>query len=1283
MKKRSSGLLMKALSIGIGLLASQAMAQSYIWKNVTVPAGGYVSGIDYSLVSQGLVYARTDMGGAYRWDNVNNVWVPLTDMFSDWNLYGIESIAPDPKNANVVYAAIGQNYNGTNGFILSSTNQGNTWTQNNIGVVMGGNADGRNAGERLAVDPNLTSKLYFASRSGGLWLSTNSAATWAKVGAFPVNGDAGYGLSYVIFDPHGTVGTASATIYVGVETMASGNSNLYRSINSGASWTLVPGGPTNMITPHASLGSDGNLWINYASGGYGPGGMTNGQVWKLNTATLTWTNVTPAGGPPNGSGGYGGISVDAQNAQHVVVTTLDWYAANDKIFSTANAGGSWTTIGNVTTGWNAGPFANYDNNGAIWTRFCTTYDGGAGWAGDIKIDPFNSNNAIYTTGGGVWSSTNINAATQPAGVTWTFTDYGLEETAIQDMTSSVAGGVMFSAMGDIDGMRHTDVTQSPALGMYCNPSWNTTNGIDFAEQYPQTVVRVGDGLWVATAAGGYSTNNGQTWTAFPTNPAGIQQYSSNGQISINSTGTTILWSLPNNPPAYSSNFGASWINSTGLPTGAQIGSDRMNAGIFYGVSGNNLYVSTNGGASFTVAGTFAGGISWANRPRAVFGIAGEVWVPTSSGLYRYTNVGLGAVTTTQIANISNAVAVGFGKAAPGYTHPAVYLVGTVNGTYGFYRCDDGVGTTWVRVNDANHQFGGPSFTAGDETIYGRMYLGTNGRGILYGDITVAIPTNTPTNTSTNTATSTSTKTPTFTPTSTQTMSPTSTPTKTPTVTATLTPTLTTTNTSTYTAAITSTFTNTDTNTGTRTSTPTSTNTETFTASPTNTSTRTLTATVTNTPTNTPLITSTFTLTGTNTSTASPSLTPTLTFTPTLTYTSSSTNSPTSTSTNTSTKTSTNTFTATSTDTMQFSPTDTFSPTITFTPTDSMTPTASLTATSSATPTITLTPTNSATGTFTRTPTPTATTTFTSTFTLSPTSTGTSTNTFTSTSTATQTYTGTDTFTWTNTPTFTWTSTPTPTQVTVLGSQGPSAPPTTLVELSGASGVTIAEPEFTNPSAGPVTMTSLAVTETNNLFLNITSLVLEKNGVIITTATIAGNIATFNFNDVIPAHGSVVYDILTGFTSTAAGTFYAGLGGTSGTNGQAVAFNNTIPNLQAIISQATPTPTFSPTSTQSPTETPSLTPVPVSIPVVYPNPADGTEPVRLRPPAYLGVSDVKVRLFTLAFRKVQENTYSQVPAGTDVPISLTDKWGKPLASGLYYVVVNTTQGRSIAKFLIIR
>lgn len=77
------------------------------------------------------------------------------------------------------------------------------------------------------------------------------------------------------------------------------------------------------------------------------------------------------------------------------------------------------------------------------------------------------------------------------------------------------------------------------------------------------------------------------------------------------------------------------------------------------------------------------------------------------------------------------------------------------------------------------------------------------------------------------------------------------------------------------------------------------------------------------------------------------------------------------------------------------------------------------------------------------------------------------------------------------------------------------------------------------------------------------------------------------------------------------------------------------------------------------------------------------PVRVRPPAYYGLSDVKIQVFTTAFRKVQENTYYQIPCGTDCALALVDKWKKPLASGVYYVVVHTNTGRSIGKLLVVR
>lgn len=63
--------------------------------------------------------------------------------------------------------------------------------------------------------------------------------------------------------------------------------------------------------------------------------------------------------------------------------------------------------------------------------------------------------------------------------------------------------------------------------------------------------------------------------------------------------------------------------------------------------------------------------------------------------------------------------------------------------------------------------------------------------------------------------------------------------------------------------------------------------------------------------------------------------------------------------------------------------------------------------------------------------------------------------------------------------------------------------------------------------------------------------------------------------------------------------------------------------------------------------------------------------------------VKVGYFTLAFRKVNEIDYPDVAARSLVTLPLTDQTGKPLANGLYYIVIHTNQGRSILKLLVIR
>jgi hypothetical protein len=121
------------------------------------------------------------------------------------------------------------------------------------------------------------------------------------------------------------------------------------------------------------------------------------------------------------------------------------------------------------------------------------------------------------------------------------------------------------------------------------------------------------------------------------------------------------------------------------------------------------------------------------------GFEGNLWLPTPSGLYRSTNSGS---TFAAVTGVQSAVAVGFGMPASGQTHPAVYLIGTIGNVPGFYRSDN-AGSTWVRINDANHQYGDARIIIGDPRVYGRAYVGTNGRGILYG-VPVSTSTSTPT-----------------------------------------------------------------------------------------------------------------------------------------------------------------------------------------------------------------------------------------------------------------------------------------------------------------------------------------------------------------------------------------------------------------------------------------------------------------------------------------------------------------------------------------------------------
>ncbi|MFG2648170.1 xyloglucanase [Streptomyces sp. NPDC048436] len=730
--------------------AERTAAAGYTWKNVRVDGGGFVPGIVFNRSEKNLAYARTDIGGAYRWQERTRSWTPLLDSvgWDDWGHTGVVSLASDAVEPDKVYAAVGtytNDWDPGKGAVMRSADRGRTWKRADLPFKLGGNMPGRGMGERLAVDPHDNRVLYLGAPSGnGLWRSTDSGATWSKVTAFPNPGNyqqdpadtSGYasdnqGIAWVTFDESTGVSKGrTKTVYVGV---ADKDNAVYRSTDSGATWSRVAGQPTGYLAHKGVLDAEnGYLYLAYSDKG-GPYDGGKGQVWRYATRTGTWKNISPATDADTYYG-YSGLTLDRQRPGTVMVTGYSSWYPDTQIFRSTDSGASWTGA------WNYDAYPQRANRYTMDVSSVPWLSWGAsptppeqtpklGWMTEaLEIDPFDSNRMMYGTGATVYGTRNLQQWDSGGKFTITPTVKGLEETAVNDLAAPASGAPLLSALGDIGGFRHTDVTKVPPL-MYTGPNFTTTTSLDHAESDPATVVRVGQldsGPRIA-----FSQDNGANWSPGK-EPSGV---SGGGTVAASADGSRFVWSPDGTGVHTSGDRGATWTAADGIPQGAVVESDRTDPKTFYGFKSGTFYVSTDGGATFTAKASGGLPAEGPVRFKAVPGAAGDIWLAGGKaggtyGLWHSTDSG---AHFTRVDGVEEADTIGFGKAAPGSAHQTLYTSAKIDGVRGIHRSTDG-GESWLRINDDAHQWGwtGAAIT-GDPRIYGRVYVSTNGRGIVYGD----------------------------------------------------------------------------------------------------------------------------------------------------------------------------------------------------------------------------------------------------------------------------------------------------------------------------------------------------------------------------------------------------------------------------------------------------------------------------------------------------------------------------------------------------------------------
>jgi hypothetical protein len=728
---------------------------SYEWNRLTIGAGGWVTGLVIHPTATDVMYARTDVGGAYRWNATDEAWeqmlldsnVPDRKQHPATDDYQVEAIAISPSDPDRVYISVGGDFNPgigaelpRNGRVMTSSDRGHTWASSTQSFFISGNQSVRQLGERLAVDPLDPDIVYLGTRREGLWRSADAGRTWEQIPTDQVSVGLGEaedvdhpGVTFVTFDPtSGDVDGRTARLYAGAA-----GAGVFRSDDAGETWRRIAEITQANISPQEGSVTDGRLLVaTNITNGEGPG-----RVELYEPQTDTFTDITP----PRGATNYA-AAVDPTDPQRLIAADLS--VRDDSLWRSTDGGASWESL-KISTSAPSMPWMEASDI--------------EGWMsiGRFVFDPHLPGRLWFAEGMGVWRADDV--FDDDDEVVWNIASDGIEQLVTSDIVAP-PGGEPVSAVADRQGFRHVALDRSPGAPLV-DDRFAGGADIDYAGQSPKDLVWIGSQYQIywdpnREARAAYSSDGGETWTELPN----LVKDMFAGNVAVSATDpTNIVW-LPSyyiNPWEYTglpkglyvtTDRGEHW---TTLPnvggsnrfhrlswwlTRQALASDKVDGGVFYLVDDEEKFlISTDGGLTWTPG---------ANPPPCresnachVFGQlkaspdrAGELWAGVGDdGLYRTTD--RGATPWQKIEGIDFVRAFGFGAPLPGHDRPAIYVDGRAQGEeeLGLWRSAD-EGATWELIG--RYPLGlykDVNVVNGDMDLPGRVYVGFSGTGFAYGD----------------------------------------------------------------------------------------------------------------------------------------------------------------------------------------------------------------------------------------------------------------------------------------------------------------------------------------------------------------------------------------------------------------------------------------------------------------------------------------------------------------------------------------------------------------------